>query len=320
LAENGNLRSIQWKATSMDRLEAMSLVLAVTEAGSLSAAARRLNTPVATASRKITELEEYLRVKLFDRSTRKLALTDAGATYVSGLKRVLSDLSEIERAASGEYSAPTGELIVTAPMALGRAHLMPIVSEFLKAYPDISMRLILGDRILSLAEEHIDVAIRIGVLPDSRLVARRVGVAQPVVCASSAYLDARGTPCAPEDLAAHDCIVFDSIHAPTSWSFHRDTTEVTISVRPRIIVSNIEDALEAALAGIGVTRAQSYQVTRSVAAGALRTVLDDYRPAPIPINLVTTAARLVPVKLRAFLDFASPRLKAQLASRASSPS
>jgi DNA-binding transcriptional LysR family regulator len=215
---------------------------------------------------------------------------------VAGLKRVLSDLSEIERAASGEYSAPTGELIVTAPIGLGRVHLMPIVSEFLQTYPDISMRLILGDRILSLAEEHIDVALRIGVLPDSRLVARRVGVAQPVVCASPAYLDARGTPRVPEDLAAHDCIVFDSIYAPTSWSFHRGTTDLTIAVRPRIIVGNIEDALAAALAGIGLTRAQSYQVTSSVAAGALRTVLDEYRQAPIPINVVYTAARFQPVK------------------------
>jgi DNA-binding transcriptional LysR family regulator len=225
----------------MDRLEAMSLVLALTEAGSLSAAARRLNTPIATASRKITELEEHLRVKLFDRSTRKLALTDTGATYVAELKRVLSDLSEIERAASGEYLAPTGELIVTAPIALGRVHLMRIVSEFLHAYPDISMRLILADRILSLAEEHIDVALRMGVLPDSRLVAGRGGAAPPVVFFSPAYLDARGTPRAPEDLAAHDCIVFDSIHAPTSWSFRRGKIDLTIEVRPRIIVCTIED-------------------------------------------------------------------------------
>jgi DNA-binding transcriptional LysR family regulator len=188
-----------------------------------------------------------------------------------------------------------------------------VVSEFLETYPDISMRLILGDRMLSLAEEHIDATIRIGVLPDSRLVARRVGAAQPVVCASPAYLGARGTPRAPKDLAEHDCIVFDSIHAPTSWSFRRGKTDLTIEVRPRIIVCTIEDALEAALAGIGLTRAQSYQVTSAVASSALRTVLDEYRPASIPINLVTTAARLLPVKLRAFLDFALPRLKVQLA-------
>lgn len=296
----------------MDRLEAMSIVLAVADAGSLSAAARRLNTPVATASRKVTELEEHLHVKLFERSTRRLALTDAGAAYVAGSKRVLSDLSEIERAASGEYSAPTGELIVTASSGLGRIHLMPIVAEFLQAYPKINARLILGDRLMSLAEDHIDVALRVGVLPDSRLMARRVGVTQPVICASPAYLAAHGTPRSPEELAAHDCIVFESVPAPTSWSFHRGETDRTITVRPRIIVSNIEDAVEAALAGIGVTRAPTYQVANSVAAGALQTVLDEYRPAPIPINLVYSAARFLPVKLRAFLDFAAPRLKPRL--------
>lgn len=297
----------------MDRLEAMSIVLAVSEAGSLSAAARHLDTPVATASRKIAELEAHLRVKLFDRSGRKLALTDAGTSYVNGLRRVFSDLYEIERLAAGEYSSPTGELIVTAPPGLGRIHLMPIVSDFLQIYPDISMRLILGDRILSLVEEHIDVALRLGELPDSRLMSRRVGAAQPVVCASPAYLATSGIPRLPEDLATFDCIVFEANRAPFSWLFQRDAMDLTIAVRPRIIVSDIEDALEAALAGIGLTRALSYQAAAPVAAGALRTVLDEYRPAPMPIHLVYSAASFLPVKLRAFLDFATPRLKARLA-------
>src|ERR1700758_309140 len=149
----------------MDRLESMSIVLAVAEAGSLAAAVRRLNTPPATASRKITELEEHLGTKLFDRSARRLVLTDAGSSYVAGLKWILADISEIERAASGEYTAPTGELVVTAPVGLGRIHLVPIVAEFLSAYPDITVRLVLGDRILNLPEEHVDVALRLGVLP-----------------------------------------------------------------------------------------------------------------------------------------------------------
>jgi len=150
----------------MDRLEGMSIVLAVAEAGSLSAAARRLNTPVATASRKITELEEHLRAKLFDRTARKLTLTDAGLSYVAALKRILADLSEADRAAAGEYMKPTGELIVTAPVGLGRLHLIPILAEFLRAYPDIVIRLVLADPILGLPEDHIDVALRTGELPD----------------------------------------------------------------------------------------------------------------------------------------------------------
>ena len=174
----------------MDRLEAMSIVLAVAEAGSLSAAARRLNTPPATASRKITELEEQLRAKLFDRSARKLTLTDSGLSYVAVLKRILADLSEADRAAAGEYTKPTGELIVTAPTELGRLHIIPILAEFLRAYPDIDVRLLLLERIVSLPEDHVDLAVRVGVLPDSRLIALRVGTIRRVVCASPAYLEA----------------------------------------------------------------------------------------------------------------------------------
>ena len=159
----------------MDRLVALSIVLAVAEAGSLSAAARRLNTPPATASRKITELEEHLRAKLFDRTARKLTLTDSGLSYVAALKRILPDLSEADRAAAGEYMKPTGELIVTAPVDLGRLYLIPILAEFLRAYPDIGVRVLLVDRILSLPEDHVDVALRVGTLPDSRLIALRLG-------------------------------------------------------------------------------------------------------------------------------------------------
>lgn len=298
----------------MDRLEAMSMVLAVAEAGSLSAAARRLNTPVATASRKVADLEAHLRTTLFERSGRRLNLTDAGLSYVTALKRILNDLSEAERAASGEYTAPTGELIVTAPVGLGRVHLVPILAEFLQAYPDIGVRLVLGDRILSLAEEHLDVALRVGVLPDSRLIALRVGATQPVVCASPAYLAARGRPRTPDDLAGHDCVVYEGFQLSELWIFRRDEAEVAVTVRSRLTVSNAEAACEAARAGIGLTRVFSYHVGPAVQAGALATVLDEYRPATSPISLVYAAARSLPIKLRVFLDFAQPRLKARLAS------
>jgi DNA-binding transcriptional LysR family regulator len=296
----------------MDRLEAMSIVLAVAEAGSLSAAARRLNTPVATASRKITELEDYLRVKLFDRSGRKLMLTDAGSSYVAALKRILADLSEAERAASGEYAVPTGELIVTAPVGLGRIHLVPILAEFLRSYPDIKVRLVLGDRILSLPEEHVDVALRVGVLPDSRLIALRVGTTHRVVCASPAYLALRATPRTPDDLVGHDCINYEGFQAPDLWTFVRNHADVAIPVHPRLVVSSVDAACDAARAGIGLTRAFSYHVASSIEAGTLSTVLDEYRPAPLPISFVYGAGRFLPIKLRAFLDFAAPRLKARL--------
>ncbi len=297
----------------MDRLEAMSIVLAVAEAGSLAAAARRLSMPVATASRKISELEAHLRVRLFDRSARRLMLTDAGTSYVAALKPILADLAEAERAASGEYVAPTGELIVTAPVGLGRVHLIPVLAEFLKTYPDIKVRLVLGDRILSLSEEHVDVALRIGILPDSRLIAVRVGITSAVVCASPGYLAARGTPAAPEDLAGHDCIIYEGFKAPDIWTFVRDGERVHVTVEPRLVVSGVEVACDAARAGSGLTRAFCYHVNPSVAEGTLVRVLGAFRPPPLPIQLVYGGGRFLPVKVRAFVDFAAPRLKARLA-------
>ena len=296
----------------MDRLESMSIVLTVAEAGSLSAAARRLNTPVATASRKISELEAHLRTKLFDRTAHKLALTVAGSSYVAASKRILADLTEAERAASGEYSAPTGELIITGPVNLGRLLLVPILAEFLRVYPKIDARLVLIDRIVSLPEDHVDVALRVGVLPDSRLIASRVGSVRRVTCASPAYLAARGTPSTPDDLAGHDCITYESILAPNAWRFVRDKTEITVSVQPRLVVSHVEPACDAALAGIGIARVFYHHVAASIEAGTLVTVLADFETKTLPANLIYAAGRFLPIKVRAFLDFAAPRLKAQL--------
>ena len=297
----------------MDRLEAMSIVLAVAEAGSLSAAARRLNTPAATASRKISELEAHLRTKLFDRTARKLVPTAAGSTFVGASKRILADLLEAERAASGEYSAPTGELIVTAPANLGRLHLIPILSEFLRLYPKIDVHLVLVDRIVSLPEDHVDVALRVGVLPDSRLIALRVGSVRRVACASPAYLAARGTPSTPDDLVDHDCISYEGILAGNAWRFTRDTMETAVSVRPRLFVSHVEAACDAARAGIGIARVFYHHVAPAIEAGTLVTVLEDFEPTPLPVNLLYTSHPFLPIKVRAFLDFAAPRLKAQLA-------
>jgi len=296
----------------MDRLEAMSIVLAVAEAGSLSAAARLLNTPAATASRKISELEAHLRTKLFDRTAQRLALTAAGSSYVAASKRILADLTEAERAASGEYSAPTGELIITGPVNLGR-HLIPILAEFLRLYPKIDVHLVLTDRLVSLPEDHVDVALRVGVLPDSRLIALRVGSVRRVTCASPAYLAARGTPRIPDDLAAHDCISYEGALAGNVWRFVRDKREIAVSVQPRLFASLVEAACDAARAGIGIARVFSHHVAASIEAGTLVTVLDDFEPTPLPVNLLYTAGRFLPIKVRAFLDFAAPRLKAQLA-------
>jgi DNA-binding transcriptional LysR family regulator len=198
----------------MDRLESMSMLVAAVDAGSISAAARRLGRPLATVSRRISDLEAHLGTRLLNRSSRRLTLTNAGRSYVAACQRILEDVQEAERAATGEYSAPRGQLTVTAPIVLGRLHVLPVVSEFLAAYPEIDIRMVLADRVVNLFEEQFDLAVRIGDLPDSSLIATRVGAIRRVICASPAYLSARGTPENPNDLSQHDCVTFEGLMAP----------------------------------------------------------------------------------------------------------
>ena len=287
----------------MDRLESMSTFLTVVETGSLSAAARRLKTPLATVSRKVSELESHLRTKLFNRSSRKLVLTDAGNSYFAACKRILADVTEAERAASGEYSAPT------APVGLGRAYLIPILADFLKAYPDIKASLLLADRVQSLFQEQIDVGLRIGALPDSSLIAVRLGTTRRMVCASPAYLAAHGTPRTPDELAGHDCITYAGFMSPDVWTFFKDKTAVAVPVRARLVVGTAEAACDAACASIGITSAFAYHFQAALKRGDLTTLLDEFQPDPLPVNLVYAANRFLPIKVRAFLDFAAPKLK-----------
>jgi DNA-binding transcriptional LysR family regulator len=242
----------------MDRLEAMSTLLAAVESGSLSAASRKLGMPLATVSRKVSELETHLRARLLTRTSRRLILTEAGRAYVAACKRILADVEEVERAAGGEYVAPRGELTITAPIVFGRLHLLPIVADFLKAYPDIDIRLMLADRIVQLQEDHVDLAIRIGELPDSSLVALRVGLIGRVVCASPGYFKKRGMPRTPADLGRHDCITFQGVSTPGIWIFGRDKDTVSVTVRSRLVVNTAEAAIDAAIADLGVTRVLSY--------------------------------------------------------------
>lgn len=296
----------------MDRLEAMSLVLAVAEAGSLSAAARQEKAPLATVSRKVSELEAHLRTKLFNRSSRALVPTDAGRSYIAAAKRILADVAEAERAASGEYTTPRGDLFVSAPVALGRYYLQPVLAEFLAAFPEVDVQLNLQDRAVNLVEEHVDVALRIGTLVDSSMITARVGETVRVVCASPAYLKSRGMPKSPDDLSAHDMISYAPLQSPTTWRFKRDRAEYAVPVRSRLIVSNIESACDAARAGIGIAEAFSYYVAESIKSGELTVLLQDFQPPPLPLGFVYSPNRFMPVKLRAFLDFALPRLRSRL--------
>jgi DNA-binding transcriptional LysR family regulator len=298
---------------NVDRLEAMSILLEAIESGSLSGAGRRLGMPLATVSRKISQLEARLNTRLVQRSARRLTLTDSGRSYAAACKRILEGVGEAERAASGEYSAPKGELIITAPIVFGRLHVLPVAIAFLKAYPDINIKIVQADRLLNLLEEHVDLAVRIGELPDSGLMAMRVGAIRRVTCASPAYFAERGAPQSPDELSAHDCITFEGLASTGAWTFRIGEPDKPIAIRSRLVVNTAEAAIDAAIAGVGITRVLSYQIASAVRAGALAVALEEFEPAPWPVSLVHGAQGLMPLKLRAFLDFAAPRLRADLA-------
>jgi DNA-binding transcriptional LysR family regulator len=304
----------------MDRLDSMSTLLAAVECGSLSAASRKLGMPLATVSRRVSELEAHLRTRLVNRTSRRLALTDAGRSYVAACKKILEAIGEAERAAAGEYSAPRGDLTVTAPIVFGRLHVLPAVLDFLNAYPEIDLRLVLTDRVINLFEEPADLAVRIGTLADSSLIAARAGSIRRVICASPAYFAARGTPQSPHELAAHDCITFEGLMSPKSWAFRAGKSDVAVPIHSRLTVNTAEAAVDAAIAGAGVTRPLSYQIAKALEEGTLVTALEEFEPMPVPVSLVYQGQGQLALKLRAFLEFAGPRLKARLASLALSPS
>lgn len=293
----------------MDRLDAMQTMLMAVECGSLSKASRKLGQPLATVSRKVSELEGHLKADLLVRSSKGLELTPAGRTYVASAKAILEQLNEAERAAAGEYTQPKGDLVVTAPTMFGRLHVLPVVIAFLAAFPDVSVELMLTDRVAHLLDDHVDVALRIGDLPDSGLIATRLGAVRRVTCASPAYLASRAMPGVPQDLAEHDVISFESVSSPTTWRYRSGGKELAVSLRSRLSVSTVEAAIDACVAGTGVVRAVSYQIADHVRSNRLRLLLEAYEPTPRPVHLVYDKQNRLPLKLRAFVDFVVPRLR-----------
>ncbi len=299
----------------MDRLEAMAVFAAIVDGGSLSAASRRLKVPLATVSRKLADLEAHLKTRLITRSTRKLALTDAGRDYLGACRQILEQVDEAERAASGAYANVKGQLVVAAPIVFGRLHLVPVAAAFLEVHPEVDMQLRLGDRNVNLIEEHVDVALRIGALPDSNLVATPVGAIRRVVCASPAYLKRFGQPQSLDDLAAHRCITFDGLEAASAWAFvdakgHKRAARV----RSRLAVSTADAAIEAAVLALGLTRVLSYQVAAALQDGRLVRVLVDAESPAVPASLIYPAQGRLPMKTRAFIDFAAGRLRDRLSA------
>lgn len=300
----------------MDQLGAIKVFVAIADAGSLSAAGRRLGMPLTTVSRHLAALEEHLGVRLITRTTRGLALTEPGRNYLESSHRILAELEAASLRIAGEQGEPQGELAITAPVVFGRLHVLPVATEFLKAFPRVTLRLLLLDRVVDLAEENLDVSVRIGALPDSSLMATRVGTIRQVTCASPAYLAARGVPSAPRELAEHDCISFGALSPADRWVYPGGKAQQRIAVRPRLIVNTAEAAIDAAKAGLGITRVLSYQAARSVADRSLRLILEDFEPEPIPVSLLHREDRLPQAKVQSFIAYAAPRLRQALKSGA----
>ena len=292
----------------MDRLEAMRVILAVVDAGSLSAGSRKLKSPLPSVSRKVAELERHLGTNLLVRTSRNIQLTDAGRDYVEAARRIIADLDEAERRASGEYQAPRGELAITMPVEFGARHVVPLAMAFIAEYPEVTLNLVTTDRKVQMVEEHIDVAIRLGHLADSGLFAVKAGAFRLITCASPAYLERRGTPQHPDELAGHDGISFGP--TPMFWTFPVDGEERVITPRTRVAVNTAAGNAAAAVAGGGIARLFDYQLGDEIRSGALVPILTGYCGDPRPIHIVYPRQGLLPLKVRSFIDWTAPRLRA----------
>lgn len=296
----------------MDKLDSIRVFVAVARAGGFSAASRALGLPVATVSRKVADLEESLGVRLFERSTRQVVLTDVARDYFDSCQRLIDDLRDADEAVIGEYRHPKGELTVTAPSGFGRQHLQPILIDFMREFPEVKLQVLLVDRLVNLLDEHVDVAVRIHNLPDSSLVARRVGEIRMVVCGSPTYLRAKGVPAHPADLGGHACIAWASLGPQKAWLFRESGVETLFPVPIRLTATLPDLVVAAAVADLGLAQVTSYQAEAAVRGGQLVPVLRDFEAAPTAVHLVHPGSRRVPLKVRAFLDFAAPRLQARL--------
>jgi DNA-binding transcriptional LysR family regulator len=287
----------------MDRLDAMTAFVKAAEAGSLSAAARALGLSLPSVSRQIKALEQHLGGRLLLRSTRRLALTESGRAYFERAKRILGEVDDAERALSSDPATPSGRLHVSAPALIGRLHVAPLLPQFLAQHAKVSVDLTFIDRPVDLIEEGIDLALRIGPLAPSRLVARKLGHVHLVVCAAPDYLMRRGTPQRPEDLAAHDCLVFAAVPEGADWHFQRGARKLTLRVPARLKANTLDPLVEAALGGAGLVRAPCWQVAEAIAAGRLIRVLGEHERPAAPIHALFPPGHPLPTKVRAFVDF-----------------
>jgi DNA-binding transcriptional LysR family regulator len=286
----------------MDRLDAMQAFVAVADLQGFAPAARKLGLSPSGVTRLIAALEDRLGARLLQRTTRKVALTDVGTRYLERVRRILADVEEAENSAEGERTRPSGRLVVSAPIGFGRLHVSPLMSDYLARYPEVTAELRLTDRMVNLVEDGVDLAVRIGHLPDSTLVARHVGEMRRMVVASKSYLAQRGEPDTPEAIATHDTIQFGAATAAPEWRFVEDGREVRVVCTPRFTTNSADAAIQYAGQGGGLTRVLAYQAAEAIKAGRLRIVLEKFEQPAMPIHAVYPTSRLLSAKVRAFID------------------
>jgi DNA-binding transcriptional LysR family regulator len=293
-----------------DRLDALTVFVAVADQQSFAEAARQLSRSSVSVTRAVAALEERLQIRLFNRTTRSVALTDAGARYLESCRRLLATYDELEAVNLHERVQPRGRINVTAPTMSGRLHVLPIVQSFLAQYPQVDIRMLLLDRVVSLVDEGLDLGVRIGQLPDSALRAIRVGQVRRVVCATPQYISRHGVPATPRDLRNHSIVACTAVTPiPDRWSFYRPSGLISVAVTPRLVVNTTAAAVDAALDGVGFTCILSYQAEPHAVDGRLHTVLVECEPPPAPIHIVHPEGRHLPGKVRLFLDYAAEALR-----------
>lgn len=293
----------------MDRLTAMKVFVQVADRGGFAGAARQLAMSPPAVTRAVAALEEAIGTRLFSRTTRSVKLTEAGARYLDDCRRILADVDEAEAAASGAATTAAGLLTITAPVHFGRIYVLPVITEFLALQPKVTVRALFVDRVVNLLDEGADLGVRIADLKDSGLTAVRVGAVRRVVCAAPDYLARHAPVRVAADLRDHAVIGSTSLATTPEWRFGA-AEALTVTVRPRLICSTVDAALAAAIAGQGIVRLLSYQVAQAVAEGSLTILLEDDEPRPAPIHIVHLGGRRTPAKVRAFIDLAVARLRA----------
>lgn len=293
----------------MDKFNLISIFVAVVECNGFAGAARKLGISPPAVTRAINELENQLNVRLLTRTTRVVRVTEAGARYAEDCRRIIAELVDADESAGGSHAAPHGHLILTAPMLFGTKFVTPIVTEYLLRNSDVSASCLFLDRVINMMEEGVDVAVRIGNLPDSSMQAIRVGQVRHVICAAPDYLKRNGIPQSPDDLQDHIIVSASGLTRSPEWRLMQNGSPRTVKVQSRLTTSTNDSAVSAAISGFGLTRLLSYQVAEHLRNGQLKTVLSDFEPDTLPIHVVHREGKHASRKARTFIDLAVERLR-----------